>query len=65
MKKNINKQIFKELFFYIPLFIAKELCQSNQNINDEIVNHINGVFIELKKYLMEKRFLEMKMEVKI
>ena len=29
------------------LFLAKELYNSNQNINDEIVKHINDALIEL------------------
>ena len=29
------------------LFLAKELYNSNQNINDEIVKHINDSLIEL------------------
>ena len=34
-EKIINKQIFKDFFFYqTPLFLAKELYDSNQNIND-------------------------------
>ena len=37
-------------FFFIKLFfLAKESYISNQNINDEIVKHINDALIELKK----------------
>ena len=30
----------KYFFYHIPLFLAKELYNSNQTINDEIVKHI-------------------------
>ena len=50
MKKNLNEKIFKEYFFYhTPLVLEKELYNSNQNVDDEIVKHINDVLIELKK----------------
>ena len=39
-----------------PLFLAKELYNSNQNINDEIVKHVNDALIEL----IEKKILKMK-----
>ena len=49
-QKNINEQIYRWYFFYnTPLFLAKELYNSNQNINDEIVKHINDPLTELKK----------------
>ena len=36
----MNKQMFKEHFFHhTPLFLAKELYNSDQTINDEIVKH--------------------------
>ena len=38
MKKKINEQIFKEYFFYhTPLFLAKDLYNRNQIVNDEVV----------------------------
>ena len=47
MKKTINEQIFKGFFFYhTTLFLAKELYNSNQTKNDEIVKHINDVLTE-------------------
>ena len=56
-EKNINEQIFKEYFFYhTPLFLPKELYNSNQNINNEIADHINDALIELKKYINRKEF---------
>ena len=49
-EKNINEQIFKEYFFYHTLlFLAKELYNSNQNVNDEMVKHSNDALIEFKK----------------
>ena len=51
----------KNIFFYhTPLSLAKELYNSNQNINDETVKHINDAFIELKKYI-NKKILKMKL----
>ena len=48
-EKNISTQIFKEYSFYhTQLFLAEELYNSNENVNDEIVNHINDALIELK-----------------
>ena len=49
-KKYINQQIFTEYYFHhTSLLLAKELYNSNQIINDEIVKHINDALIELKK----------------
>ena len=54
-----NEQIFKEYFFYrTPLFLVKELYNSNQNINDEIVKHINDTLIELKTRCYQKKNIE-------
>ena len=39
----------KNIFCYTLLFLAKELYNSNQIINDEIVKHINDALIEFKK----------------
>ena len=39
----------KNMFCYTLLFLAKELYNSNQIINDEIVKHINDALIEFKK----------------
>ena len=36
-------------FYQTPSFLAQKLYNSNQNINDEIVKHINNSLIELKK----------------
>ena len=48
--KNINEEIFKGYFFnHTPLFLAKELYNSNQNVNDEIGKDINDSLIEFKK----------------
>ena len=37
-------------FYYTPLFLAKELYNSIQNKNDEVVKNINDTLIELKIY---------------
>ena len=59
-----NEQIFKEFFFYhTPLFLVKELYNSNQNINDEIVKHINDTLIELKTDITRKKLLKMKIQI--
>ena len=40
-EKKINEQIFKEYFFYhTPLFLAKDLYNRNQIVNDEVVKYI-------------------------
>ena len=60
MKKNTNEEIYEQYFFYqIPLFLVKELY-INQNINYEIVKHINHALIELKKDINIKKILKMK-----
>ena len=56
-KKKKNEQ---NIFYHIPLFLAKELQNSDQTIHDEIVKHISHALIELKKYINRKRFLKMK-----
>ena len=39
-EKHINDQIFKKIFFYhTPLFLAKDLYNSNQIRNDGILKH--------------------------
>ena len=54
-EKNTYEQRFKEYFFYHPpLFLAKQLYNSIQNVNDEILKHIKDAVIELKKILVEK-----------
>ena len=37
-------------FYHTPLFLAKELYNSIQNKNDEVVKNINDALIELKIY---------------
>ena len=39
----------KNIFFHTPLFLAIELYNSNQTLNNEIVKHINDALIESKK----------------
>ena len=64
-EKNINEQIFKGWFFnYTQLFLAKELCNSNQIVNDKIVKDINDSLIELKKDINTKKFIKMKVQIK-
>ena len=49
----------QRIFFYqTPSFLAQKLNNSNQNINDEIVKHINNSLIELKKYINVKTICE-------
>ena len=48
----------KDTFCQTPSFLAQELYNSNQNINDEIVKHINDLLIELKKDINIKKFPE-------
>ena len=55
----------KDFFDHTPLFLAKELYNSNQRTNDEIVKHINSALIELKKNIYRKILLKMKMQVNI
>ena len=45
--------MFKEYFF-----IIKELCNSDQTINDEIVKDINDALIELKIYINRRKIPE-------
>ena len=46
---DVSCQVGKEYFFYHTLlFLANKLYNSNQNVNDEIVKHINDGLIELK-----------------
>ena len=54
-EKNINEQMLKKIFYHTPLFLAKELHNSNQNINNEIVKHINDALTEWKKTLIKKK----------
>ena len=54
-EKNINQQIFKEYFYHTPLFLAKELYNSNQNVTNETVKHVNNAFIALKKDVNGKK----------
>ena len=57
-EKNIIEQTFKEYFFYhAPLFLAKEY-NSDQNLNNEIVKHINDALTEIKKDVSRKKLPE-------
>ena len=48
--------MFKGYFFnHTPLFLAKELHNSNQKVNDEIVENINDSLIELMKGINTKK----------
>ena len=70
-ERSVNDEIFKGFFYsedffdHTPLFLAKELYNSNQRTNDEIVKHINSALIELKKNIYRKILLKMKMQVTI
>ena len=55
-EKNLNEEISKGYFLnHTPLFLAKELYNSNQNVNDEILKDINDSLIELKKDINIKK----------
>ena len=55
-EKNINEEIFKWYFSnHTLLFLAKELYNSNQNVNDEIVKDIIDSLTELKKDINTKK----------
>ena len=46
-EKNINEEIFKRYFLNnTPLFLAKELYNSNQNINEKTVKDVNDSLIQ-------------------
>ena len=45
----------KNIFLKYSIILAKELCNSSQTINYEIVKHINDASIELKKYINRKK----------
>ena len=51
----MSKYLENIFFYHTPLFIAKELYNSNQNVNDEIVKHLNDPLIELKKDINRKK----------
>ena len=64
--KSINEEIFKVYFLnHTPLFLAKEFYNSNQNINDEVVKHINDSLIELKKDINTEKIRKIKNPNKI
>ena len=49
-EKNINEEVFKGYFFnHTLLFLAKELYNSNQNVNGKIVKYINDSLIDIKR----------------
>ena len=58
VEKNINEQTKNFFFYQTPSFLAQKLYNSNQNINDEIVKHINNSLIELKKHINVKTIRE-------
>ena len=59
------KELFKEYSFnHTLLFLAKEFYNTNQNVNDEIVKHINDALIKLKKDINRKKILKMKIQIK-
>ena len=51
----MSKYLRNSFFYHIPLFLAKELYNSNQHVNYEIVKHINDALIELKKDINRKK----------
>ena len=55
MKKTKMGKYLREFFYHTPLFLAKELYNSNRNVNNEILKHINDALIEFKKILIQKK----------
>ena len=45
----------RSIFYHAPLFLTKELHNSNKNVNDEIVKRINNTLIVLTKYINNKK----------
>ena len=59
IKKNISEQIFKEYFFLnTPLFLEKELHNSDKTKNDETIKHSYDSFIKLKRDINTKTIPE-------
>ena len=54
----------RNIFCHSPLFLAKELYNSNQYVNDETAKDINDALIELKKHNKRKKFLKIKIQIK-
>ena len=50
------RKYLRNIFFnHTPLFLAKALYNSDQNVNDEIAKDINDPLIELKKDINSKK----------
>ena len=52
------RKYLKNIFYQTPLFLAKELYNSNQNKNGEIIKHFNDTLIQLKKIYQQKKIPE-------
>ena len=62
-EQNINEQIFREYFSYqSPSFLAKYLCELNQDENDIIVKYLNESLIDLRNSISSKKILKMKIQ---
>ena len=57
-ERNINEQIFKKFFCQTPSHLAKDLYDSDEAKNDDIVKHIKNELIELKNYINIKEITE-------
>ena len=42
----MSKYLRNTFFYHTLLFLAKELYNSNQNVNEEIAKHINDALIQ-------------------
>ena len=63
-EQNINEKICKEYFLPNSNICSKELYNSNQNKNDEILKYINDASIEFEKDSNIKKFLLMNIQIK-
>ena len=58
-EKNINKEIFNEYFGHQnPSFLAKDLIETNQSKNKQIVQQFLDSFDELRSSIIKKEILE-------
>ena len=55
LEKKTKKQKKSKYLKNTRLFLAKVLCNSNQNINRDIAKHINDVLVEIKIDINRKK----------
>ena len=57
--KNINEQIFRDYFLHqTPSYLTKDLYDSDEIKNDEIIKNINNGLIELRNSIKSKEIPE-------